>query len=85
MAFAYTVRKTGVMGDLSYAVINYTGATGTNDTITTVKGIIDVLWTPATIRASATINFTSTAGDIVLNGLTASDAGYVMVIAKGGF
>ena len=85
MVFAYTTKKTGVSGDMSYIIIAYTGATGTNDTIKVPKGILHVCWTPSTVRASATINYTTTAGSIVLNGATTADTGYVMVFLKGGF
>jgi hypothetical protein len=85
MAFSSTLVKTGVMGDMSYAIFTYNSAGVTTGTITTLKGVLGVAWTPATIRASATIDYTSTPGNIVIAGVTAGDTGTVIVFYKGGF
>ena len=85
MAFSSTIKKTGVIGDVSYAIYSYTSAGVSTGAITTPKGILHVAWTPATVRASSTINYTTTDGTITLAGLTSGDTGYVMVILKGAF
>jgi hypothetical protein len=85
MAFSSILKKTGVIGDISYAIYSYSAASVTTGAIKTPKGILHVAWTPATVRASSTINYTTTDGTITLDGLTSNDTGYVMVLLKGAF
>lgn len=85
MAFSSTIIKTGVIGDISYAIYSYSAASVTTGAITTPKGILHVAWTPATVRAGSTIDYTTTDGTITIDGVTSNDTGFVMVFLKGAF
>ena len=78
-------KKVGVIGDMSYAIISYVSTGVSTGAITVPKGVKFVSWTPAVIRASSTIDFTTTAGTITLAGLTSGDTGYIMAYLAGGF
>ena len=85
MAFSSTLVKTGVEGDMSYAIFTYVATGVSTGAITTNKGILHVDWTPYTIRAGSSIDFKTTDGTITLAGLTSGDTGEVKVYYKAGF
>lgn len=85
MAFSSTIKKTGVIGDVSYAIFTYVSTGVSTGAITVPKGVLHVSWTPFTVRAGSTINYTTTPGTITLAGLTSGDTGAVLVKMKAGF
>ena len=84
MAFSSTQTASHVVGDITIRTYTYSAASVTTGAITVPKGTFFVAWTPATVRASATITWTAAAGTLTLDGVTANDTGTVMIYAKGG-
>jgi hypothetical protein len=84
MAFSSTLVARGVLGSLSYKVYSYaTTNPTTGGNITIPKSTVFVAWTPSTVRASATINWTTTPGTCTLAALTTTDTGYITVYFEG--
>lgn len=83
MAFTSTLVRKSVFGNMRIEIYSYVSTGVTTGGITTgLSNIEHTSWKPDTIRASATIDDSTTAGLVTLDSITSGDTGTIMVVGR---